>query len=170
MSALIAPIAAYGLHAHRQHPHLPPIEKVVKTSTVGQVAVVATLGVFALLSYNYKRTAPEELAVCRRVTALTPWPSDFKEQQKQQQQQQQSQQQRKQNQNSSKSTCDSATAVQACSSHRCSSSSNSSSAVAAAWYYRDGICVAHEDVDMHSVLAVGYTWQLRVEFSDVYIS
>jgi hypothetical protein len=61
------------------------------------MAAVATLGVFALLSYNYKHIEPEDVAVCKRVIALTPRPidfNDFKEQQ-QQQEQQQSQQQRK---------------------------------------------------------------------------
>jgi hypothetical protein len=38
MSALVLPFVAYGMHAHRQHPHLPPIEKVMKTSIVGQVS------------------------------------------------------------------------------------------------------------------------------------
>jgi hypothetical protein len=53
------------------------------------MTVVATLGVFALLSYNYKPTEPEEVAVRRRVIALTPRPTDMKEEQKQQQSQQQ---------------------------------------------------------------------------------
>jgi hypothetical protein len=38
MGALAAPFVAYGMHAHRQHPHLPPIDKVMKTSIVGQVS------------------------------------------------------------------------------------------------------------------------------------
>jgi hypothetical protein len=63
-----------------------------------QMAAVVTLGVFALLSYNYKHSEPEGVAVCRRATALTPMPidfKDFKEQQEQQQQQQQPQQKQK---------------------------------------------------------------------------
>jgi hypothetical protein len=37
-----------------------------------QMTVVATQGIFALMSYNYKPTEPAEVAARKRVIAVTP--------------------------------------------------------------------------------------------------
>jgi hypothetical protein len=43
------------------------------------MTVVATLGIFALMSYNYKPTEPAEVAARRRVIAVTPRLGDTKQ-------------------------------------------------------------------------------------------
>lgn len=73
IGAFAAPLAGYAIYANSKFPGIPVTQKVMRSSVAGQITVLSTLGIVALLSYNYEPPHEHAKATLRKhMTAVRP--------------------------------------------------------------------------------------------------
>ena len=76
VGAVGLPLAAYGAYIHYAYPGMPFSQKIARSSLLGQLTVLSSLGLVAALSYAYTPPEAARATLRKHMTAVRPQAED----------------------------------------------------------------------------------------------